>query len=274
MSGGHQRRVRALEDIERQLLKEADLTVVVSHSMLTHFAEKYGLEPRRSLLIPCCVDPQDGVGEPSIVRERARDRLGLGDAPVVAYVGTLTAWQWPEAMFALCSQLLALIPSVKFLLLIPENDHPQARDWMSKAGLPEAACVLREAPHADVPLLLPAADVGLLLRKDHPVNRVSSPTKFGEYLAAGVPVALTSWIGDFSKWVRQSGVGCTVEPSERGLPQCGLVALVEYISQVQAERDILAKRCRALAATALSWSTHIVDLVDTYAVIARTEEKA
>jgi hypothetical protein len=37
----------------------------------------------------------------------------------------------------------------------------------------------------DVPRLLPAADLGLLLRKSDAVNAVASPVKFGEYLACG-----------------------------------------------------------------------------------------
>ena len=42
---------------------------------------------------------------------------------------------------------------------------------------------------------------------------MSSPTKFGEYLAAGVPVVLTDCIGDYSRWAEEFRLGVVLNPA-------------------------------------------------------------
>ena len=58
---------------------------------------------------------------------------------------------------------------------------------------------------------LSAADFGLLLRENNIVNNVASPTKFAEYLMAGLPVIISNGIGDFSYFVRFKNVGICID---------------------------------------------------------------
>jgi hypothetical protein len=46
-----------------------------------------------------------------------------------------------------------------------------------------------------------------MIREDTITNRVASPTKFAEYLAAGLPVLISAHIGDFSTTVRANDLG-------------------------------------------------------------------
>jgi glycosyltransferase involved in cell wall biosynthesis len=58
------------------------------------------------------------------------------------------------------------------------------------------AVVARSVAPDDVPRHLAAGDVGLCFLGRHASKAASSPTKYGEYLAAGLPVVTNPWIGD------------------------------------------------------------------------------
>ncbi|HRN37811.1 MAG TPA: hypothetical protein PLL18_12975, partial [Flavobacteriales bacterium] len=55
--------------------------------------------------------------------------------------------------------------------------------------------------------VLVGCDHALLIREDAITNRVASPTKFAEYLACGLPVVISPYIGDFSGEVDRERLG-------------------------------------------------------------------
>ena len=113
--------------------------------------------------------------------------------------------------------------------------------------------------------LLAGADYGFLLRKDDPVNKVSSPTKFAEYISAGLNIIMTDCIGDFSDYafINQMGI---VLPSNLlddleaidGTP--AFTSLLTFISShSSADRLSHSKssaRIRDKIMTDLSWKTY------------------
>ena len=158
------------------------------------------------------------------------------------------------------SQLFAaayrMNPNLFFLLLAPESDHGKAREWMDRHELPQAAVLLRELPQAAVGAALQQADVGLLLRRADAVNRVSSPTKFGEYLAAGLPVIMTGGIGDYSQLAAESGTGLVLAAEiveKDGFTPAVIEQVVRYVQECKKEREAVAARCRRVAREYLHW---------------------
>lgn len=268
MSGGHPKRVAALERIERDLLERCDLAVLVSQRMRRHFRDKYGVALDRTLEVPCCVR-LDNFAADSAAARAERARLGVGDRPVLAYVGTLTAWQWPEAMFTLFAQLHRRLADPYLLLLLPEGDHERAAAMLDGLGVPRAAWSVRAVPHEQVGAALAAADAGLLLRQEDPVNHVSSPTKFGEYLAVGVPVITTPATGDFAGWVERDRLGALVRPGGDGLDPAALDALARRIDEIRADRDGWRARCRRVVAERLSWPSRAAMLSEAYGALLR-----
>ncbi len=263
MTGGHEARARGAEQLERDLLSNADLVVLVSQRMGRHFESKYGIRMRRHVLIPCCVDLAkfDGVEG---YRQQSRESLGLQDSVVITYAGTLVAWQWPAAMFNAFAQIRRRIPTARLLLLVPERDHATATSLLQAAEVPPDAYILREVPNAEIGHTLVAGDVGLLLRQNDPVNLVSSPTKFGEYLAAGLPVMATDAVGDFSDWIREQQVGVIVPASDEGIAAAALDAVCAFLEDVRSRRAAWRDRCRTLATKQLSWRGRIRDLARMY----------
>ncbi len=151
-------------------------------------------------VIPCGHDDARFGLDPA-ARAAARARLGLGERFVVVYAGSLVPYQLPEHVLRVGAIARRLRPDAHLLLLTPEVARGQA--LAGAAGLGPEAVTVFAAAHDEVPALLNAADVGLLLRRPDPVNAVASPTKLAEYLACGLPVLVSEGIGDASDLVRE-----------------------------------------------------------------------
>ncbi len=268
MSGSHEGRIARVKQWERELLFGADCMVAVSQRMLEHYRDKYGAAPARSVVLPCSVRAAASAGPK---RSALRSKIeAWADGPVLAYVGSSAAWQCVDEMIRLFTQLRDVLPEARLLLLIPKTDHKTVRRKLADAGVPKETCLLGNAGHDEVLACLESADAGLLLRREDPVSSVASPTKFGEYLAAGLPVVLSRGIGDFSALAEREEVGLLVEASDRGAFDDEQVRrLADFLRDVRTDRQRLAERCRQVVRMELDWATHIRDLVAAYADLAR-----
>ncbi|MBR7156605.1 MAG: hypothetical protein IKD22_07195, partial [Lentisphaeria bacterium] len=184
MSGSTEARINFVEDLEEAILENADMVIYVAHAMQTHFMAKFGFM-KNSCIVPCC------IREEALEEAAAPPAVQLpADRPVLGYVGTMVAWQCKEEMFALFGKLHRLYPDIYFAVLTPESDRPAAQELFDRHGINPADYTLTSLPFEEVHGVLRQFNAGVLLRRQSPVNRAASPTKFGEMIAAGVPVVL------------------------------------------------------------------------------------
>jgi glycosyltransferase involved in cell wall biosynthesis len=101
--------------------------------------------------------------------------------------------------------------------------------------------VLTVAPE-DVPRYLHAADVGLSLIRTSAARQASSPTKFAEYLAAGLPVISTAEIGDLDAQIAEHRVGVLLDRFDEAAYDEAIRAMTELRRDPQ-----VRERCLALA---------------------------
>jgi len=104
----------------------------------------------------------------------------------------------------------------------------------------------------------------LLLRKSHPVNYVASPTKFGEYLAAGVPVIATEGIGDTSDLIKNENIGIIISPTDEGLNSGDSNLLIQFTDDVKKNRSVWSDRCVTAVKKFLEWKNHGRMLANAY----------
>jgi glycosyltransferase involved in cell wall biosynthesis len=204
-----------------------------------------------SRIVPCCVDEPPDVDEIARRRANACRELAFNDRTVIGYLGSASVWQQPEDMAAAFAEISRALPEAVFLILSPDQALFQA--LLAKHGVSQERYRLLAVPHAQVPMLAPAMDLGMLLRADVTVNRVASPTKFAEYLAAGVPVLLTEVLQDFAAMVRRLQIG-VIWKQPRPTPR-EMAALLRFLGELQSRRAELALRCRELVAAELTWRT-------------------
>lgn len=250
MGGAHENRVKALETAEREMLASADLNVFVSEAMVRHYRSKYDLGPLPHVIVPCCVSDQRFV----ISTDIGDNNFGANSL-VFAYAGSMADWQCGPEMIKLFAALHRYDDRCRFLLLVPTSDHAKVMSFAQSAGLPEKAYVLQAVAHDEVPEHLATAQMGVLLRRADAVNAVSSPTKFGEYLAAGLPVLMTEGVGDFSDLVKREGVGLIVPQELLDAPEAAAARfwLKRIVDQASSTRRDSTTQCQALARAQFQW---------------------
>src|SRR5438445_239670 len=94
-----------------------------------------------------------------------------------------------------------------FALVLTQSAPEPMVEALERAGFSPDDYRVMTVPPAEMPRYLHAADVGLSLIRTSYARRASSPTKFAEYLAAGLPVISTADIGDLDAHIEEHRAG-------------------------------------------------------------------
>jgi glycosyltransferase involved in cell wall biosynthesis len=244
-----QRAIDAIKASEHAAVTSSHGVTAVSRSLLETLQSRQRTDlSGRSLVIPCC--PEVEAFTPWLPRrDEARDALGLSDKFVVCYLGSLAWYQMPELSLRMFRLIRQLRDDAHFLAI---TTQPQKMEQAIRAqGIGEGDFTIRSFPQSEVPHWLVAADLGLMLRKQDAVNRAASPVKFGEYLAAGVPVVISQGVGDASDLVQSNQLGTVVDVDA---DDSQLHTLLQHgVGLIERGREQLRIRCRETACREMSW---------------------
>jgi len=253
--------IARLFELECTAAREADIVICVSNAMKEYVQHNYGVPGSRQIVIPCCPDVE-AFGRVKEARASMRAQLGVENRFVVTYCGGLSPWQLPTLCLDVFREIKKYVPEAHFLALTTEDRA--MRNLAASLGLSTKRTTVLRVRHSEVPRYLAAADVGLLLREASLVNRVSSPVKFGEYLAAGVPVIISDGVGDYSALAISERVGMVLDAGrQQSLGEIS-VQLSGFVRECQKQGDDLRNRCRAVAQRRLSWDVHLPKLIGLY----------
>ena len=112
---------------------------------------------------------------------------------VFVYAGGLTPWQCFEETVQIYKKIEEKYPNTSFLILA--RDKKKALEIASRHGIKNYA--VDYVSQSELNDRLASAKFGFVIRKNHPVNNVSTPTKISSYLSNGVIPIFTSSIKDF-----------------------------------------------------------------------------
>ncbi len=193
---------RQLESLERKVYGEPSLAKLafpvkirsITPALSDYLIEEFASSPRRIHLIEKeKISPlsKDTVKK---YRQDTRSKLGIDqDAKVYCYNGTTKPWQCPKETVELFCQKLK--DDSKAHLLIISQDKEVFASIIKKKGIPAANYSLVTTHNQlDLYKMLCAADVGIIIRQDHPMNWVSKPIKVLDYLACGLEIEHNSTI--------------------------------------------------------------------------------
>lgn len=225
---------------ERWLYDSADGFVVLTESARkTLFPNGAAGKPVE--VIPCCVSAERIA--PRSDREAVRKELGVSDRIVFVYVGALGGYYLTRETAELLAVARESDARVYALVLTQGPAAPMVAE-LERLGFTAADYrVMRAAPE-EVPRFLGAADVSLSLIRSSFARIPSSPTKFAEYLAAGLPVISTAGIGDLDAHIEEGRVGVLL----RSLNREAYVDALHAIDALRRDPE-LPERCRQVART-------------------------
>lgn len=196
--------------IQYREIRKVDRVLCVSNALANWIKQKTG-RPVDGV-IPACLD----TGRFHLdLEDRNAMRESLGwkaDQTVFLYAGGIQKWQRIDDTIRLFKSLSQQSESYRFAFVV--RDPEEVRKKFSVHGFDDRLATCRSLAPQQIPRWLNAADVGVILRHDHPVNNVSSPIKLAEYLSSGMRVILTDAIGDISELVRKKNFGWQVSEAE------------------------------------------------------------
>lgn len=203
---------------EKWLFRSADRIVTLTQSSVIPIQ---GLRRDRDVpidVIPTCAD----------LERYAQTKSGA--PPRLVWCGSIGTFY----RFDLAAKLAARMGQPLFVLT------RQIDSARSLLGDQEAE--VRSVPHEQVPRELFAGDIGLCLYGDGISNLARAPTRFAEYLAAGMAVVVTPGVGDLPALVQEHRVGTVLAGDS---PE-DLDAVVAELEKLRDDPDLPA-RGRALA---------------------------
>lgn len=241
---------RLTKAMERALFRRADGIVVLTEAIRSRLiAEEpaFVAASGRVQVIPCCVDV-DRYAMAAADREGFRESRGWQGRTVLVYAGKLGASYLHREMTDLFAALVRREPSALFAVFTP-SPADALLAALAERGVAESSYQIGRLDPADVPRALNAADAGVSFVMPSFSRLAMSPTKLGEYLAAGLPVVINRGIGDSESIVDGRGVGVVVREFTAGELVRAAGALVDLMGSPG-----LRDRCRQAAADLLSLS--------------------
>jgi glycosyltransferase involved in cell wall biosynthesis len=190
-------------------------------------------------VIPCCADVE-AVEHAQARRAPLRASLGLQDRTVLLYVGKLGGWYLQREMVDFYVRAKRHVPDLH-LLVLTQSDRALIDEELRRFGVADEDVTVRSAPAPEVPAYLAAADAALAFIRPTYSKISSSPTKIGEYLAAGLPVVTGRGVGDVDDQLERHRTGIVLDDFTTESLERGAEALAAAIGD--AEQAGRARRC-------------------------------
>ncbi|MGH2538637.1 MAG: glycosyltransferase family 4 protein, partial [Candidatus Promineifilaceae bacterium] len=248
----------ALAGLEARLsYRLAQRIICVSKPAKRYLSEAWRVDEAKIVVLPNGVDTQ--LFSANSDGRRVRERLGLGEAPVVAFVGAFQPWHGVEKLVASFAQVVSELPDAHLLLVGDGRARPEIEREIEAQRLEAAVSITGLVAQSRVPELLAAADVAVLPYPQLPKELWFSPLKLYEYMGAGKAI-VASRSGQIAEVIEDGQNGVLVAPGD-------VPALAQAIARLlrdPAERDKLGANARQTALERHSWAEHTRRLEDVY----------
>src|SRR5213594_2423104 len=195
---------------EQWSLTRADALLAVSSALRDHVVER-GIDPTKVHVVPNGVNTD--LFHPAPRDPSLRDRLGLGEEPVLGFVGGLRAWHGTESLPDVLARVATVHPDVRLVIVGDGPLRAELQRSLSERGLAGSVVFTGAVAHEEIPALIRQFDVALAPYPalDHPFY--FSPLKLFEYMACGVPVVAAN-CGQIAELIRDGETGLLHPPGD------------------------------------------------------------
>lgn len=204
---------------ESRFFARARAVVALTHASVPYIRELARRPDLAVEVIPTCVD-----------LDRFIPMSPGATGPQLTWCGSIGTWYRFDLVPA-----LVRATGLQLQVLTRQSD-------LAESLLDGVQASVRSLTHDEVPRALRSGDVGLSLCASSFSKIASAPTRFAEYLAAGMPVVVTTGVGDVAAIVEQYGVGVVL----RGEDDEAMRDAAARLRLLLADAG-LSKRCRMVA---------------------------
>ena len=242
----------------RFTFRRADAILCVSDAARDHLVRNWQVEPEKIAVFPNGVDTalfRPIEGDP----ENLRSRYGLGEGPVICFVGGFQPWHGLELLVESFAAILAERPIARLLLVGDGRARPGVEAAAAAFGVSDRTTVTGFIPQSEVPAFLGISDVVVMPYPPLPQELWFSPLKMFEYMSAGKAI-VASRSGQIVDIIRDGQTGVLVEPGDTA----ELTRAIERLLADPAERARLGENARRQACDRHSWDRYVERLESLY----------
>ncbi len=195
-----------IKSVEKFSVNNSDFRMSVSQKLIDYWQTKYEYNGTNHVVIPCTLDGKyfnASAFKYNQQTDNLKFEIGIKSNDIVlVYSGSTAPWQSFELLEKIFSPLLKSNNRIKLLFLSKETEDNKRL----QKEFPDRV-IIKWLQHNEVLNYLSCSDYAILVREQSDTNKVASPTKFAEYLYAGLPVLISNNLGDFSDYVKINKCG-------------------------------------------------------------------
>ncbi len=202
---------RLIYEQEKTAVIQSDFRIAVSSRLINYWQSAYSYNAANHVVIPCTLNTGFNAftfSEEELINERRSMGFNADDV-IMVYSGSTAGWQSFSTLGTILGHVLEKGSHLKLLFLAGEDENIAGM----KMRFP-GQVASKWVKHHEVQKVLAACDYGILFRENSVTNQVASPTKFAEYLAAGLPVIISENLGDYSDFVKTKKCGMVIRDSD------------------------------------------------------------
>ena len=237
-------------------VRRADAVVTVNDALADHCHGLWPFRERPTVLLNCQPRWSPPATRPNLIRESA----GLpGERRIVLFLGKLGRQRGLEMAAAAVVRLRDAALVMLGAGVNTEWDQALARKSLDPAF--EGRHVVLPPVHPDdVRAWAASADVSIIAVPANSLNqRLSTPNKFWESLAAGTPVVIGKDLEVMRGIVERDGLGAVADPAD---PEDLARALRAVLEQPEPGYAAMRERCLAVSRDTYNWETAVVPYLD------------
>ena len=200
--------IRILEKIEMFLYRRADKIISVTHSFKAELIER-GVDAKKIDVVLNGVDLSKY--EPAVHKDEAfAEQYDLTDKFVVGYVGTHGLAHSLDKIVE-AAELLTDLKDVRILFAGSGAAKANVEKLVKEKQLLNVVLIPRQQKEL-MPQLWSLCDISLISLKDTDLFKTVIPSKIFESMGMGLPMVMTSPIGEATKIITSSSSGLIVKP--------------------------------------------------------------
>lgn len=228
---------KTIFELESYVVHKADFRLAVSANLIKYWEKTYHYTSKNQVVIPCTISEQEVNQKFNFDKiKKNRKKYNYVETDVVlVFSGSNFGWQSFELIKQFCELQLSNNSHIKIAFLSRPDDV--INNLCEK--YPDRVSV-RWLNFDDVFDFLEICDFGILLRVSNDTNNVSSPTKFGEYLIAGLPVIISDNL-EFANLIKDNDCGYVINNNSLYSLDCKRASIDEKLKVSKVAKEYFLK---------------------------------